>query len=147
VIPFHRWRVYCFVDADGNNVIRSGMDREGVPEVDRWALQARIKLLEQSEPACLPGFVVPVAADFYMLALNQTGRPPMTPVCCYGPFGESDVLELTLLTWAPIEQGRLQAQDVLRVAQDNFEILLKQGRSRRVYEPIAGRIPRRISTR
>jgi hypothetical protein len=144
VIPFHQWRVYCFVDANGNNVIRSGMDREGMPEADRWALHSRIKLLEQSEPSCLPGFVVPVADGFYMLALNQTGRLPISPICCYGPFGGPEVLEITLLAWAPIEQGRLQAQDVLPVARDNFEILVEEGPSRRIYEPVVGRISRRF---
>jgi hypothetical protein len=70
----------------------------------------------------------------------------MNPICCYGPFGGQDVLEITLLAWAPIERGRLQAQqDVLPVARDNFGILEKEGLSRRIYEPVIGRISRRFS--
>jgi hypothetical protein len=143
VISFHPWRVYCFLDSDGSNVIRNGMDRAEVPEVDRWILQSRIQLLEKTGPPCLPGFVIPVADNFYMLSLTQTGKAPMTPVCCYGPFGDSDVQEITLLTWAPIEQGRLKASDVLPVARDNFDILVKD-RTRRIREPIVGTISRRL---
>lgn len=131
VIPFLLWRVWCYLDEDGHNVIRSWLDQEHVAPRQKSLFQLYIRLIESGGPEAVPGciFVVSEEEGFYAMNIKAAkGEEPITPLFCFGPFGDS---EITLLAGSPIQSGILQAQDVLPIARHNLEILRRYPKRRR----------------
>ena len=116
------------MEEDGRGVIRTWAQREGISVEQQSAIQLLLDLIESGGPECVPGSIVRVAGDFWGLNIRRKDHMLLTPIFCYGPFGEN---ELTLLAGAPIERGLLKAKDVLPVAQHNLEILRVDRRRRR----------------
>src|SRR5258708_451356 len=105
------------------------MDRENIALPDRQGVLQRLGLLQRVGPHALPGCILPIEEELYFLNIRaRKDGLIMTPVLCYGPFGDR---EITLLAGAPIEKGILGARDVLPIARHNLETL-KQDRRRRV---------------
>ena len=126
------WRVYCFLDEDGKNVILRWIGRESIGLTDQQILWDRLALLEQVGPNALPGCVQPLEGEFHCLDVRaRKNARAMNPVFCYGPFAGT---ELTILAGAPIEDGVLGPMDVLPIARRNLAALKKDWRRRVWYE-------------
>jgi hypothetical protein len=132
ILSIWPWRAFTFVDEDGVSVLDRWIERERIDISDRQVLFSRLILLEQFGPDSLPGCILPLQDEFYYLNVKARKQSlVMTPVLCYGPFGES---EITILAGAPIENGMLGAINVLPIARNNLEILKADKRRRVLHE-------------
>lgn len=142
VIYLPSWRVFCFIDEAGDNVIRQWLDREAVAEALRGTMQGLIDFIQAGGPSMVPGCIVPVprSKQFHFLEVQRKGLAPIRAVLCYGPFGDT---ELTLLVGVPDRQRLLvKPTDALGVAQENFRAVDGDYRRRR-YERVIGPLTRR----
>lgn len=137
VIHLPRWRVLCFVDEFGQNVIHQWLDREGVSNVLRGEMQGRIDFIEVGGPNMVPGCVAPVpntGGALFTLSVERPGTGVIRPLFCYGPFGDQ---ELTLLLGVPDKTLSIhKPRDGIDLAMRNRERLIKYPKVSKRYERI-----------
>jgi hypothetical protein len=128
VITFPEWRAYFYVGPDGQNVITAWLDEMEAPEVERYALQTLIDLLEAGGPGLLGGCIIGHGSGLFSLCSRRAGGTNLCPVFCYGPHGDT---EITFLTRARMDGKRLSPRYAAGIAEENFENLLADPRRRR----------------
>jgi len=128
VIQFPTWRVYSFVDEHGRNLIRQWLLELNVAGSDRFALQLLIDICEHSGPRALSYCTEDLGNGFYALLSRRKGGPELSPVFCFGPFGET---EITFLAGAVRKDKRLKPRYAAEVAEENLEVLLENPQRRR----------------
>lgn len=130
------WRIFCFVDRDGQNVIRGWIGRNCSPEL-RGAFVTFAKLIESGGPRTVPGVIQKAGDGFHSLEAKRKGEPPAKLIFCYGPFapygahtGEEQTGELTLLIGCGV--GRETLKTAISAAHKNYAELIRDiGRRRR----------------
>lgn len=136
VIQLPLWRVLCFVDASGSNIVREWLYRERIPAALKGELQGRIDLIEAGGPRVVPGCIEEIkgSSTFCALRVERKGFGVIRPVFCYGPFGER---EMTLLVGVPDKtNGVFKPSNALRLAQQNLAALMSDPSGRKRYERI-----------
>jgi hypothetical protein len=134
VIQFPLWRVFSYLDENGENVVRKWLDQNGVTAGLRYALQNWIDLLEGSEPGAIPGCIIKVSDEFDAFQGIRKGEANVYLVFCYGPFGDTEI-SLLVATHNP--------KASLAEARHNLAALGRD-RRRRAYESITRTPARRL---
>jgi hypothetical protein len=132
VIPFKSWRVWFYVDQNDRNVILDWLDQVGASPADRATLQSLIDICEFSGIDALSHCILELENDLFAIKSKHVGGIRLSPVCCVGPFSDS---EITVLAGATFERKRLRPRYAGGIAEENLEALW-QTPSRRRREPV-----------
>lgn len=125
-----RWRVFAFVEF-GGSVLWRWIQREAISGAHVALFHSQLDLFRSGGPEVLPGLVLPISVKegFYAMRIRPKRQPAITPIFCYGPIDEET--EITFLAGAPMENGKLKAQDLLPIARLNRESILRDPRRNR----------------
>jgi hypothetical protein len=128
VILFPSWRVFCYVDGLGRNVIRHWLANLQASAPDRGSLQNLFDICEHSGPDALVNCTWDLGDGFYAVRTKRKGSIELSPIFVRGPFGES---EITFLAGALIKGQALSPRYAVGIAEENLEALLEEPQRRR----------------
>jgi hypothetical protein len=114
-----KWRIYDYLDAGGNNVIKKWTG--DLQKRERIKLNQKLDMLEQYGPELPPQLLAGPIFD-HVYKLKVQGNPKLRPLLCKGPINNE--VEYTLLVGAKEIQWKLEPDDAEEQAATNRQAII-----------------------
>jgi hypothetical protein len=125
------WRVFCYLDEQGVNIIRRWLNQHGISQSLRGVLTSHVHFMEGIGPRSLGGCIHPMGHGIHALKVERKGEAPIYVLFCYGPWEPFDDLdadsplgEITLLTASLT--GREELKYAMGTALENLQRLKRE---------------------
>lgn len=131
VILLKRWRYYCYVDENRQNVLRSWFSEKQVTKADRVALDGLLDLFELYGLRAVDSTTVDLGDGFYGLRSSRKGGLSLCLVFCKGPFHDDEITFLVGATWNE-RSKRPEPRYAKGIAEERLETLMADRERRRL---------------